>query len=227
MSRRTNKIYLLAVAIGVVTQIVTALCCGGCGHRASEQPMLSRGDSVEIIHEITRHRAEVDSFFRYAPESPFRNDTAVHFDSIRWFPPDLGFYFKLKLQRYDHPERVTVMGTKGEERVQLKYGYFEIPRAGSFFRLNVYKEASTTPSPYRNILSVWFTDATTNRETYGVGRYLDVGEESADPEHLYRLDFNAAYNPYCAYSSLYSCAIPRKEDHFDFPLVAGEMKYHP
>jgi uncharacterized protein (DUF1684 family) len=60
-----------------------------------------------------------------------------------------------------------------------------------------------------------------------VGRYLEVGQEVADPDYLYTIDFNNAYNPYCAYSSQYSCAIPRKEDHLDFPIRAGEMKYHP
>jgi uncharacterized protein (DUF1684 family) len=63
-------------------------------------------------------------------------------------------------------------------------------------------------------------------ETYHVGRYVDVGAEQPDPEHVYVIDFNNAYNPYCAYSSLYSCAIPRREDRIPTPVRAGELKYH-
>ncbi len=79
---------------------------------------------------------------------------------------------------------------------------------------------------YRDQLSVWFTDATTGHETCGVGRYVDVGLEFPDPAHRYVIDLNKAYNPYCAYSSKYSCAIPRQEDHLSVAVRAGEKIYH-
>ena len=52
-----------------------------------------------------------------------------------------------------------------------------------------------------------------------MGRYLDF-EKVDDPEHVYTLDFNLAYNPYCAYTSAYGCAIPRKEDRLDLAITA-------
>jgi hypothetical protein len=73
--------------------------------------------------------------------------------------------------------------------------------------------------------SIWFTDKTTNEESYGVGRYLDF-KKSDNPNKVYTIDFNYAYNPYCAYNSNFSCAIPRKEDHINFAIKAGEKKYH-
>jgi uncharacterized protein (DUF1684 family) len=76
------------------------------------------------------------------------------------------------------------------------------------------------------MLSVWFTDETTGKETYRVGRYVEVGEENPDPQFVYTIDLNKAYNPYCAYSDLYSCAIPRKEDHIPIAIRAGEKNYH-
>jgi uncharacterized protein (DUF1684 family) len=75
-------------------------------------------------------------------------------------------------------------------------------------------------------MSIWFTDSTTGHETYEVGRYLDAGEDLHDPNHRYEVDLNKSYNPYCAYSTMYSCAVPRKEDRLEFPLRVGEMKYH-
>jgi hypothetical protein len=125
------------------------------------------------------------------------------------------------------------MGTKGEERRHLRYGWFEfrVPDSAGrpiLIRLNVYK---FTPSDerryrlYRDHLNVWFTDATTGSETYDVGRYVDVGEEQTGADYVYTIDLNKAYNPYCAYSDLYTCAIPREEDHIAVPLRAGELKY--
>src|SRR3972149_1491942 len=60
---------------------------------------------------------------------------------------------------------------------------------------------------------------------FGVGRYLDF-ELNADKDFLYTIDFNLAYNPYCAYSADYTCAIPTKEDYVDLKIEAGEKKYH-
>ena len=138
------------------------------------------------------------------------------------------------LHRYQHADTVIVMGTKGEERKQLRYGFFEFVVPDEYgtpttLRLNVYK---FTPydtkryARYKDNLSVWFTDKTTGKETYDVGRYVEIGNENPDPTHVYTIDLNKAYNPYCAYSSLFSCAVPRKEDHLTIALRVGELKYH-
>jgi len=169
----------------------------------------------------------MEEFFRHSPYSPFNGDTSAHFTGIRWYPPTLEFYFRSQLTRYPHPETVIVLGTKREERRQVKYGYFMFSSSERTFRLNAYKDAAAATQARGRLLAVWFTDSTTNAETYGVGRYLDVGEENDDKDYLYTLDFNKAYNPYCAYSSRYSCAIPRREDRLEIALRAGELKYHP
>jgi uncharacterized protein (DUF1684 family) len=86
----------------------------------------------------------------------------------------------------------------------------------------VYKGFSKSNDVY---FSIWFTDLTTGEESYGVGRYLDF-ELNSDKDFIYTIDFNLAYNPYCAYSSEYTCAIPTKEDYVDSEIEAGEKKYH-
>jgi uncharacterized protein (DUF1684 family) len=198
------------------------------GCQEKNPPAWSSADSVLIVNEILSHRVEADSFFRYDPDSPFRRDTSIRYSGIRWYPPNPRLYFKATLQRYVIPETVIVMGTHGEERKHLKYGYFPLVVDGTNIRLNAYKHLPDDPrryAMYRNHLSIWFTDKTTGRETYEVGRYLDVGTESSDKNFLYTIDFNKAYNPYCAYSDIYSCAIPRREDYLDVEIRAGEMRY--
>ncbi len=211
----------------VAAAVAIVFLVGDCVSKKDPRPRLSERDTLSIIRSIVAHRAEMDDFFRTSPYSPFAGDPSVKFEGIKWYPPNLEFYFRARLDRYPDAETVSVFGTKGEERSEVKYGYFEIPWRDQTYRLNVYKDARNGPPEPERTLSIWFTDETTNKETYGVGRYLEVGEEQKDSTFFYTLDFNNAYNPYCAYSARYSCAIPRKEDHLAFPLLAGELKYHP
>ncbi len=217
----------------VAGMIVFALCLSSC--TIKKNPMnISPQDSIAIVGENRSHRSEMEEFMRTSPNSPFRRDTTVGFHGLKWFPINPYVRGRSILHRYDNPETVNVYGTKGEERKNLRYGYFEFDvrddqGTPTTIRLNVYK---FTPYDkrryelYKNNLSVWFTDKTTGNETYNVGRYVEIGDESSDPNFIYTIDLNKAYNPYCAYNDSFSCAIPRKEDHLDFPLRAGEMKYH-
>lgn len=212
------------------------LMVAGCGqnHRPLQLPVISPADSVACVQENLAHRAMVDEEFRSDPGSPFRRDTSISFTGLHWFPIDVRFRASVRLHRYPDPEVVRVMGTKGEPREQLRYGYFDLVLPDSAgapvrVRLNVYK---FTPSDslryarYRDHLSMWFTDLTTGKETYHVGRYIELGEERKDPDAEYIVDLNRAFNPYCAYSALYSCAIPTDEDRVPIALRVGEMKYH-
>ena len=204
-----------------------------CG-RTPALPVLTRADSLSIIEENMEYRAEKDAFFAHDPHSPFVRDTSARYHGINWFPVNPAFRGESVLHTYAAPETVTVMGTKGEPRSQLRYGYVEFPVPGEtgapvMIRLNVYK---FTPydgeryAQYPETMSIWFTDSTTGRETYGVGRYIDAGDDRHNPDLRYVIDLNKAYNPYCAYSGMYSCAIPRKEDHLAIALRVGEMKYN-
>ncbi len=211
---------------GILIPVILTLCLFslfvGCGQQQKNQPQWSVQDSIRIVDEIAAYRQSAESFFHDHPDSPFNLDSTVHYTGIKWYAPDVCFCFTSKLIRYAQPERVVILGTKGDERNYVKYGYFIIPFNGEEYNLTVYKELDTKEKH----LSVWFTDETTGKETYHVGRYVDLEDEQNDPDHLYTIDFNRAYNPYCAYSSRYSCAVPRQEDHLPFAVTAGEMKYH-
>lgn len=195
--------------------------CGG----SPEAPRFTAADSLAVVQENLSFRREADVFFGSDPSSPFAGDSGNAFSGLRWYPVDPAYRVHARLKPLRRPEPVTVFGTKGEERRLLRYAVFtaEIPDGEGGLAsvvLNVYKDPNR-----RGHLSVWFTDETTGRETYPVGRYLEVGEEHPDPAHLYTLDFNRATNPWCAYSDRYSCAVPRREDHLAVALRAGELPY--
>jgi uncharacterized protein len=222
----------------LTSRLLAVLLIIGAGcvqrHDGLRMPTVSPEDSLICVQDNLAHRAGVDQEFRNDPGSPFRRDTSVAFTGVHWFPIDVRFRQNAVLHRYASPETVVVMGTKGEPRKQLRYGYFELILPDEHgtpvaVRLNVYK---FTPSDslryarYRDHLSIWFTDLTTGKETYQVGRYIELGEEHAPAGDTYTIDLNKAFNPYCAYSALYSCAIPTDQDRLTVPLRVGEMKYH-
>ncbi len=89
------------------------------------------------------------------------------------------------------------------------------------YHLNIYKSYSSSIPEYEDYLFLPFTDETSGNETYGGGRFIDLriveGSEMV-------IDFNQAYNPYCAYNHGYSCPIPPKDNHLKMRIEAG-VKY--
>jgi uncharacterized protein len=176
----------------------------------------------KYVQEVEQYRHEKDDYMRNNPVSPFNQDSTVEFEPLNYYPVDPAFVFKSKLHEYDQKDTITVYGTKGEARKAVRYGYVTFDYNNKPYKVNVYKGTTSQGEEY---YSIWFTDKTTGGETYGVGRYIDF-DINPDSNYVYTVDFNLAYNPYCAYSARYSCAIPTKEDHLDIAVTAGEKKFH-
>jgi uncharacterized protein (DUF1684 family) len=131
----------------------------------------------------------------------------------RWFPNDPALRFVVLLESDD--TRRTIRSTRAQDRDSLRVGWLTFTVDGTRCRLAV----DQLLEPGGDSLSVFFRDATTGRETYEVGRYVDL--ERAGDEYV--LDFNRAYNPACAYSPFYNCPIPPPENHLAVAIRAGEM----
>lgn len=179
-------------------------------------------EQKEYIQKIEKIRSDKNNWMKNDPNSPFNFKGKVEFHNLNYFDVDPGFVFKTKLVEYSPKDTVTVMGTKGDERKMVRYGYFVISYANTNYNVNFYEGSSRSGQKYYTLS---FTDKTTNKETYGVGRYIEM-ELNTDPNHIYEVDFNLAFNPYCAYSKNYSCSIPLKEDYIPLAINAGEKKFH-
>ncbi|KAB2845707.1 MAG: DUF1684 domain-containing protein [Melioribacteraceae bacterium] len=177
-------------------------------------------EEKEYIAKIEQQRIEDNEWYKNDPNSPFNKKGKVEFHDLKYYDVDPSFVFKSKLYEYEQKDTVTIYGTKGEPRETVRFGYVQINKDGKDYKIHVYESGEE-----QKYYSIWFTDKTTNETTYGVGRYLNF-ERQNDPEHIYTIDFNLAYNPYCAYTSNYSCAIPTKEDYIDLAIEAGEKKFH-
>ena len=205
------------------------LLLAGCGKEKETITITKEPSAYPLLDStgtgkdfVLARRAEMNRFMETDPASPFNAKGKVTFHPLRYFDYDSSFVFQSKLVRYPNPEMVTITGTKGEARQVLAYGYLTILYGNKAHKLNVYQGKSKNYGLY---YSIWLTDETTGSESYDIGRYLDF-VPSMDPDHLYTLDFNLLYNPYCSYSDAYSCAVPGKEDHLPFAVRAGEMKFH-
>ena len=90
--------------------------------------------------------------------------------------------------------------------------------------LNVYRSTDSLPAEYKDYLFIPFTDLTSGEGSYGGGRYIDILSTDIKGNFL-QLDFNKAYNPYCAYTTGYNCPIPPRENYLAVVITAGEKDY--
>jgi len=206
MKHSKNIILLLILTIFIIS----------CGEKETT-PI-----NTEYIKKVEEHRKGQDDFMKNGEQSPFNSKEKVEFHPLKYFPADESFVFKSKLYPYDKRESFPVFGTKGEERSAYRLGYLKFNKDNKEYRLNVYANIGQGGTVYH---STWYTDQTTGKETYEVGRYLDF-EFKDNMDFIYTIDFNLAFNPYCAYSPNYSCAIPLDEDFIDLRITAGEKKFH-
>ena len=203
------KKYFLFVFIGLITF--------SCGNNESVMKI----DEL-YISKLQQERENKDWEMQYDEYSPFKVDSTAKFQPLKYYEPSAEFIFKSKLFRTDQQDTISIFGTRGEERKAIIEGYVLLNYEGEDHRLKVYKSFGPQGQSYN---SIWFTDQTTGKETYPVGRYLDF-KLNSDPEFNYEIDFNKAYNPYCAYSDLFTCPIPTKDDYLDFEIKAGEKNFH-
>lgn len=119
-----------------------------------------------------------------------------------------------------------VMKTSGlKSQIYLRYGKLNFTIDGRKCELTVYQSAQLMlTQEYRNYLFIPFTDLTSGEKSYGGGRYLDLLIEVIKNDSV-EIDFNKAYNPYCAYANGYNCPIPPAENDLPVAIEAGEMNF--
>jgi uncharacterized protein len=170
---------------------------------------------------ILQERSAKDEEFKSGNSSPIPEQERREFRGLAYFPVNPGLVFSVTLHRYPGPKQIKLATNTGEIRRSLRYGYFEFKVDGQTCQLQVYRLEDSSGSAAS--LFMPFRDATTGQETYAAGRYLDLEENTSG---VYELNFNRAYNPYCAYNSEFSCPVPPAENTLRVPIRAGEKKYY-
>jgi uncharacterized protein (DUF1684 family) len=171
--------------------------------------------------EIKMEREQKDVFFAEHFQSPIPFEDRNKFKGLDYYPPNPDYCFELELHEHSQKKKLEIEDTIGNVRNLIRWGEFRFNVGNEEYKIQAYK---ANPSEER--LFIPFRDVTSGKQTYGAGRYLDLNpEEHITSEGKWILDFNRAYNPWCAYSKNYVCPFVPPENWLKVYIPAGEKKY--
>lgn len=209
-----NKLIVYIIA-GVVT-IILIYTLSEVGPAEEENPVFLETDEAYFQH-INESRDQKDRFLSTAPDSPLEDEIKKSFEEISYFPIDTAYHILADfLPNFtDAIEKIQL--NNGTSESYLDYGTLSFELKGETRKLTIYKSMDG-----EDLLFLPFTDLTNGQTTYGGGRYLEP--QIVDPEKML-IDFNTAYNPYCAYNHDYVCPLPPPENHLTLAVEAGEKAF--
>ena len=171
----------------------------------------SADDSIRV--QIEALRAAKDSLLK-SEDSPLLPAQRARFEQLAYYPIDLRYRLRGELHIYGRQRIVEIPNTDSTITELERFGRFVSAFGEKDFWLEVYR------SPQTGEAEVFFKDLTNGHTTYGGGRYARLTRED---DGMYVIDFNNAYNPYCAYNPAYICPLPPRQNHLDFAVEAGEL----
>lgn len=196
-------------------------CFSGIAIQAQTVPEFNRS---AYVNGIKKDRKLKDVEMKSDDHSPIPDEEKAAFKKLNYFKPKVSLRKEASFERFDDAKRFLMKTTTERLPEYSLYGKINFRHKGKRFTLNVYQNIELVKKPgYEKHLFIPFNDKTNDVETYGGGRFLDVTETGAD---ILLIDFNLAYNPYCAYNHKYSCPIPPESNNLGIKIKAGEKKWH-
>ncbi len=202
---KTNTILI----IGVLTVIVLAVIY-----------TLTGTDNPETyIENVEKERERQYKFIRFNIESPLTDEQKRTFGELEYFPIDPNYKVRAKMVPLENKKMVELPMTDGTLEKYLQHSHAEFELKGESIKLLLLQSQK---DPDRRNFFLAFADATSGEETYGGGRYINLRQ---DGKNSITIDFNLAYNPYCAYNPDFACPLPPRENILEIPINAGEKDY--
>ncbi len=167
--------------------------------------------------EVLEFRRQKDEFFKNHPESPLTPEQKKDFKGLKYFPVNEKYRFIVKIKENKRKPIVHIATNTGIVQEYIKFGKIQFEIDGMPCQLTVFKD------PENDYYFIPFMDLTSGEETYGSGRYIDIHPTGNPGEFI--LDFNFAYNPYCAYNDNWVCPITPRENRLPCRIEAGEKKF--
>lgn len=175
--------------------------------------------SSEALADIIKFQKKMNGEFRDPETSPLPDRYRKDFDGLDFFEPDTTFRIMAKFKRTPEALPFLMPTTTERQSEEVVYGVLEFRLYGRSHKLEVYQNQELKEQEqYKDYLFLPFADLTNGEETYGGGRYLDLSIPVGDS---ILIDFNKAYNPYCAYNPKYSCPLVPKQNRLDVAIKAG------
>ncbi|MFY0607412.1 MAG: DUF1684 domain-containing protein [Cyclobacteriaceae bacterium] len=172
------------------------------------------------INKVADIRAERIRFLKSSDQSPFIQHD-MKYGPLSFYPINEEYKVRANLERIGTPSRVQISNSDGTKATYLKFAYAKFSLDDQPLKLLILKPTGFGVLP--NTYFTAFADKTSGTETYGAGRYLDL--EIGKSDNII-IDFNLAYNPYCAYTSKYTCPLPPTENLLPVSIMAGEKDYN-
>lgn len=173
------------------------------------------GPEGRLAHEA--YWQQLNAEFADSATSPLTDEARRAFKGLDVFPFDSTYCVRASFTREEDAAPFLMATTRTRTPTYKVHGNLRFMLNGKEHTLQVYESVPPHPG-HEDHLFVPFTDLTNGEETYGVGRYLDLVAPLGQEVDL---DFNRAYNPYCAYNDKYSCPIPPKANHLITRVLAG------
>jgi uncharacterized protein len=166
------------------------------------------------MNALEEFRQAKDDMFANYLHSPLTWEQKKQFQGLDYFPEAPELRFEAEIDRFEDPDEITIQTSTGEVQKYLRYGTFRFSIEGEEQKLTVFASEDGFFLP--------FVDGMAGKETYPAGRYL---EPEVLPNGKFLIDFNYAYNPYCAYNENWSCPLTPFENRLKAPIRAGEKIY--
>ncbi|QNE41516.1 DUF1684 domain-containing protein [Hymenobacter sp. NBH84] len=186
------------------------------GHSQGQQPLTH-------AQTIAAFQQELNAEYRDPQRSPLPAAARKSFQGLPFFPVNDSLLVTATFVRDSTAQPFLIRTSTNQPQPYRKYGELRFLLHGKPQRLSVYQSLALLKVPtYADYLMVPFTDLTNGFGSYGGGRYIDLRFADVKTGKVL-LDFNKAYNPYCAYSTGYACPIPPAENQLSVAIRAGVM----
>lgn len=163
------------------------------------------------MESLAEHRHQKDQFFREHPHSPLTPAQLQEFEGLSYFPETPELRFELPVEPPQEQRTIQIQTSTGDYRQYQVYGMIHFPVEDQSAELTIFADEHGLFLP--------FVDSLAGSETYPAGRYL---EPELLPDGRVIVDFNLAYNPYCAYNERWSCPLTPPSNRLKVPIRAGE-----
>ena len=177
-------------------------------------------DEAAWREELTSYRAEKDGAFADSRQSPIPPDEREAFSGLDYFDPNPEYRVDATVEVVESDDTVAMETTAGGEQLYERVARLRFELRGDEHALVAYQRVDRTED---GSLFVPFRDKTTGQQTYGAGRYMELHYEGElEDGATVPLDFNLAYNPFCAYNDSFACSLPPQENWLEAEIRAGE-----
>lgn len=172
--------------------------------------------------QIAKHREGYKQDFIKETNSPLKE---IDLQNLHFYDADSNYKVLADVELLKN-EKIFKMPTyDGTSKEFYRFAKVNFKLNGKLTTMMLYKSIALSSNPlYKDLLFLPFTDETNNKETYGGGRYIDLSSKEIKNNQI-EIDFNKAYNPYCAYSDGYRCPVPPEENDLPLEMKAGEKQY--